>query len=187
MQLSQTLSSAIAQIKSFKQPNYKSHKKDFASAPYSFFQFLYNLKINFFRLFFKGEGFPAFYKGRPGVFPRKTLENLECRKSIYHIFRLILYIFYFSLISFIFFCYSLKLSGYSLYFKPALFLISNYFAYYSLISLKNGHYSLINKPHPDPLVLAAYFTKKNTYACQSRRTVSYFGQILSHATYTAYV
>ena len=32
---------------SFKQPNYKSHKKDLALAPSSFFQFLYNLKINF--------------------------------------------------------------------------------------------------------------------------------------------
>ena len=32
---------------SFKQPNYKSHKKDLAPAPSSFFQFLYNLKLNF--------------------------------------------------------------------------------------------------------------------------------------------
>ena len=29
--------------------------------------------------------------------------------------------FYFSLISFTFFCYSLKFSGYSLYFKPSVF------------------------------------------------------------------
>ena len=29
-------------------------------------------------------------------------------------------------------------------------LISNFFTYFSLISIKNGHYSLINKPHPDP-------------------------------------
>ena len=36
MRLSQTLSSTIAQI-SFKQPNYKSHKKDLAPAPSSFF------------------------------------------------------------------------------------------------------------------------------------------------------
>ena len=42
---SKDLSSAIAQ--SFKEPNYKSHKTDFAPAPVSFFQFLYNLKINF--------------------------------------------------------------------------------------------------------------------------------------------
>ena len=35
MQLSQTLSSAIAQ--NFKQPNYKSHKKDLAPVPSSFF------------------------------------------------------------------------------------------------------------------------------------------------------
>ena len=32
---------------SFKQPNYKSHKKDIASVPSSFFQFLYNLKDKF--------------------------------------------------------------------------------------------------------------------------------------------
>ena len=62
MQLSQTLSSAIAQI-SFKQPNYKSHKKDLAPAPscffffFFFFQFLYNLKINFLQSVFIGEGF----------------------------------------------------------------------------------------------------------------------------------
>ena len=39
LQLSQTLSSAIYSTKqSFKQPNYKSHKKDLAPAPSSFFQ-----------------------------------------------------------------------------------------------------------------------------------------------------
>ena len=59
MQLSQTLSSAIAQI-SFKQPNYKSHKKDLASVPSCFcFQFLYNLKINFFQSVLMGEGFSS--------------------------------------------------------------------------------------------------------------------------------
>ena len=60
VQLSQTLSSAIAQI-SFKQPNYKSHKKDLAPAPSSFFQFLYNLKINFLYIVLKGEGFSALF------------------------------------------------------------------------------------------------------------------------------
>ena len=46
MQLSQTLSSAIAQIKVSNRP-ITNHKKDLAPAPSSFFQFLYNLKINF--------------------------------------------------------------------------------------------------------------------------------------------
>ena len=31
---------------SFKQPNYKSHKKDLATVPSSFFEFLYNRKLN---------------------------------------------------------------------------------------------------------------------------------------------
>ena len=49
MQLSQILSSAFifSTNQSFKQPNYKSYKKDLAPAPSSFFQFLYDLKINF--------------------------------------------------------------------------------------------------------------------------------------------
>ena len=38
----------------------------------------------------------SLYKGGPGVFPRKILENLECRKSHFTTFlRLILYIFMF--------------------------------------------------------------------------------------------
>ena len=60
MQLSQTLSSTIVQI-SFKQPNYKSHKKDLAPAPSSFFQFLHNLKINFLYIVLMGEGFSALF------------------------------------------------------------------------------------------------------------------------------
>ena len=60
MQLSQTLSSAIAQI-SFKQPNYKSHKKDLAPAPSSFFQFLHNLKINFLYIVLMGRAFQLFF------------------------------------------------------------------------------------------------------------------------------
>ena len=60
MQPSQTLSSAIAQV-SFKQPNYKSHEKDLAPAHSSFFQFLYNLKINFLYIVLMGEGFSALF------------------------------------------------------------------------------------------------------------------------------
>ena len=60
MQLSQALSSAITQI-SFKQPNYKSHKKDLAPALSSFFQFLHNLKINFLYIVLMQEGFSAFF------------------------------------------------------------------------------------------------------------------------------
>ena len=44
---------------SFKQPNYKSYKKDFAPASSSFFQFLYNLKINFLVDCFNGGVFPV--------------------------------------------------------------------------------------------------------------------------------
>ena len=47
MQLSQTLSSAIAQIKISNSPITNHTKKDLATAPASFFQFLYNLKIKF--------------------------------------------------------------------------------------------------------------------------------------------
>ena len=47
MQLSQTLSSAIAQIKVSNSPITNHTKKDLAPAPSSFFQFLYNLKIKF--------------------------------------------------------------------------------------------------------------------------------------------
>ena len=64
----------------------------------------------------------SLYKRGPEVLPRKILENLKCRKAIYHIFEAYSLYFYFSLISFLFFfCYSLKLSGYSLYFKPSFF------------------------------------------------------------------
>ena len=45
---------------SFKQPKYKSHKKDLAPAPSSFFQFLYNLKINLFVDCFNGGGLAGF-------------------------------------------------------------------------------------------------------------------------------
>ena len=47
MQLSQTLSSAMAQIKVSNSPITNHTKKDLAPAPSSFFQFLYNLKIKF--------------------------------------------------------------------------------------------------------------------------------------------
>ena len=67
---------------------------------------------------YKGEG-----AGVSGVLPRKILENLECRKShLPQFFRLILYNFIFHLsVFFIVFCYSLKFSGYSLYFKRTVF------------------------------------------------------------------
>ena len=47
MQLSQTLSSAIAQIKVSNSPITNHTKKNLSPAPSSFFQFLYNLKIKF--------------------------------------------------------------------------------------------------------------------------------------------
>ena len=47
IQLSQTLSSAIAQIKVSNSPITNHTKKDLAPAPSSFFLFLYNLKIKF--------------------------------------------------------------------------------------------------------------------------------------------
>ena len=57
MQLSQTLSSAIAQIKVSNSPITNHTKKDLAPAPSSFFQFLYNLKIEFLQIVLMGEGF----------------------------------------------------------------------------------------------------------------------------------
>ena len=48
MQLSQNLSSAIAQIKVLNSLITNHTKKDLAQRPPPFFQFLYNLKINFF-------------------------------------------------------------------------------------------------------------------------------------------
>ena len=47
MQVSQSLSSSIAQIKVSNSPITNHTKKDLAQAPTSFFQFLYNLKMNF--------------------------------------------------------------------------------------------------------------------------------------------
>ena len=60
MQLSQTLSSAIAQIKVSNSPITNRTQKDLAPAPSSFFQFLYNLKINFLFIVLMGDGFSAF-------------------------------------------------------------------------------------------------------------------------------
>ena len=60
MQLSQTLSIDVAQIKVSSSPITKSHKKDPAPAP-SFFEFLYNLKIKFLQIALMGEGFPALF------------------------------------------------------------------------------------------------------------------------------
>ena len=39
---------------------------------------------------------------------------------------------------------------YSLIFRPSLFTIHYFLAHYSLFIVKNGHYSLIIIPHPDP-------------------------------------
>ena len=96
-------------------------------------------------------------KGGPGVLPRKMFGNLEYRKShLPHFLGLFfIFLFFINQFSLFFFCYSLKFSGYSLSFKPSLFsdqyiYIYFFFAYYSLISIKNDHYSLISKPHQDP-------------------------------------
>ena len=59
MQLSQTLSSAIAQIKVSNSLITNHTKKDFAPVPSSFSQFLYNLKINFLVDCFNGGVFPG--------------------------------------------------------------------------------------------------------------------------------
>ena len=95
--------------------------------------------------------------GGPGVLPLKILESLECRKSHLPQFLGLFFIFLFFInqFSLFFFCYSLKFSGYSFYmlsphYSLIIFFFFFYYAYYSLISIKNGHYSLISKPHPDP-------------------------------------
>ena len=136
MQLSQTLSSAIAQI-SFKQPNYKSHKNDLAQAPSSFFQFLHNLKINFLYIVLMGGGglFSSFFflplaivvveerfwgfnwcipfiRWVRGVLPRKILENLECRKRYLPHFLDLFFIFLFFINQFsLFFLLFFKIFG----------------------------------------------------------------------------
>ena len=100
MQLSQTLSSAIAKIKVSNSPITNHTKKILPQRPPPFFQFLYNLKIHFFVDCFNGgsafrlflplhavvveERFWGFNWCIPfirGVLPRKILENLGCRKS----------------------------------------------------------------------------------------------------------
>ena len=64
----------------------------------------------------------SLYKGGPGVLSRKILENLECNKSHLPHFLGLFFIFLFFVNQFfIFFCYFLKIPGYSLYFKPSLF------------------------------------------------------------------
>ena len=59
VQLSQTLSSAIAQIKVSNSPITNHTKKVLPQRPPPFFQFLYNIKINFLYIVLMGEGFPA--------------------------------------------------------------------------------------------------------------------------------
>ena len=65
----------------------------------------------------------SIHKRGPWDLPRKILENLECRKSHLPHFLGLFFIFLFfnNQFSSVFFCYSLKISGYSLYFKPSLF------------------------------------------------------------------
>ena len=57
MQLSQTLSSAIAQIKVSNSPITNHTKKVLPERPPPFFQFLYNLKVKFLQIVLMGEGF----------------------------------------------------------------------------------------------------------------------------------
>ena len=59
MQISQTLSSAIAQIKVSNSPITNHTKQILPNRPPLFFQFLHNLKINFLSIVLMGEGFPA--------------------------------------------------------------------------------------------------------------------------------
>ena len=61
MQLSQTLSSAVAQIKVSNSPMTNHTKKILPQCPPPFFQFLYNLKINFLQIVLMGQGFSAFF------------------------------------------------------------------------------------------------------------------------------
>ena len=61
MQLSQTLSSSIAQIKVSNSPITNHTKKILSQRPPPFFQFLYNLKINFLYIVLMGEGFSALF------------------------------------------------------------------------------------------------------------------------------
>ena len=60
MQLSQTSSFAIAQIKVSNSPITNHTKKDLAPAPSSFFQYLYNLKIYFLQIVLMGRAFRLF-------------------------------------------------------------------------------------------------------------------------------
>ena len=57
MQLSQTLSSGIAQIKISNSPITNRTKRILPQRPPPFFQFLYNLKINFLYIVLMGGGF----------------------------------------------------------------------------------------------------------------------------------
>ena len=108
MQQSQTLSSAIAQIKVSNSPITNHTKKTLPKCPPPFFNFCVSTgNDTFLAFFFKwGMGFPALFffllwlllllmkkdfkgfidvfplqGGVGGVLPRKILEGLECRKS----------------------------------------------------------------------------------------------------------
>ena len=71
----------------------------------------------------------SLYKGVRGVYPRKILENLECKKShLPHFLDLFfIFLFFINQFSLFFCCYSLKFSGYSLYLSPHYSVISNFF------------------------------------------------------------
>ena len=80
----------------------------------------------------------SLYKGGSWGPPLEKFEKSSMQEKPSNTFlRLILYIFIFHYsVFFIFFCYSLKFSGYSLYSKPSLFSNQYFFAYYSRISIK---------------------------------------------------
>ena len=78
----------------------------------------------------------SLYKGGPGVLPRKSLENLEYRKSHLPHFRGLFFISLFFINQF-----SLFLSAILYYFQVILYILS---PYYSLISIFFAYYSLIS-------------------------------------------
>ena len=76
MQLSQTVSSTIAQIKVSNSQITNQTKKDLAPVPSSFFQFLYNLKINLLWIVLMGEGFLALFRLLLLLLLKKDFEGL---------------------------------------------------------------------------------------------------------------
>ena len=76
MQLSQTLSSAIAQIKVSNSPITNHTKKILPQRPPPFFQVLYNLMINSLYIVLMVEGFPALFCLWLLLLLKKTFEGL---------------------------------------------------------------------------------------------------------------